>query len=47
LESYNQLIDDLEHKLKALEDEIKNLYGLSEQSMVLCKEVLEQLRNDV
>lgn len=47
MESYNQLIDDLEHKLKALEGEIENLYGLSEQSMVLCKEVLEQLRNDV
>jgi hypothetical protein len=47
LESYNQLIDDLEHKLKALEDEIDNLYGLSEQSIALCKEVLEQLRNDV
>jgi hypothetical protein len=45
LRDHYQLINDLEYKLKALESQAKNQHSLFEQSIVLCKTALEELKN--
>lgn len=47
MEACHQLITDLEHNLTILENQIQNLHALSEQSIILCKKALEQLKNEV
>ena len=47
MKTYEKLIEDLEHNLQALEKEADNILSLSEQSIILCKQVLQKLRIEV
>lgn len=47
MKTYEKLIEDLEYNLQELENEADNILSLSEQSIVLCKQVLQKLRIEV
>lgn len=47
MKTYEKLIEDLEHNLQVIENEIDNILSLSEQSIALCKQTLQKLRTEV